>query len=330
MKKPVAGTSHVARKRFGQNFLVDRGIVDAIVGAVRPQAGDQVVEIGPGLGALTEPLLRRVDHLHVVEIDRDIVARLKQRFPAGQLTIHEGDALKFDFGSLLRYPGDCLHVVGNLPYNISTPLLFHLANFAERVVDMHFMLQKEVVERMVAMPGTTDYGRLSVMLQYRFVIDWLIDVPPESFDPAPKVDSAVVRLIPRPPAELDAKDEVSVRNWMKGQLAVAGAIPVRVGGALRTYGKVTTQWTYQYRLARENMRRVELERQLWPFIDKYFPEHFKQGGQSSFSTWLTDLDRQVEDELGRPTDDFGDVLLSLEVTVPARAICPCSAARSST
>lgn len=151
--------------------------------------------------------LRRVDHLHVVEIDRDIVTRLKQWFPAGQLTIHEGDALRFDFGSLLRYPGDCLHVVGNLPYNISTPLLFHLANFAERVVDMHFMLQKEVVERMVAIPGTTDYGRLSVMLQYRFVIDWLIDVPPESFDPAPKVDSAVVRLIPRPPAELDARDE---------------------------------------------------------------------------------------------------------------------------
>ena len=195
------------QKKFGQNFLIDRQVIAEIVNAVAPRRDANVVEIGPGLGALTEPLLRRVDHLHVVEIDRDIVARLKQRFPAGQLTIHEGDALKFDFGSLLRYPGDCLHVVGNLPYNISTPLLFHLANFAERVVDMHFMLQKEVVERMVAMPGTTDYGRLSVMLQYRFVIDWLIDVPPESFDPAPKVDSAVVRLIPRPPAELDARDE---------------------------------------------------------------------------------------------------------------------------
>lgn len=200
-------SQHIARKRFGQNFLIDRQVIAEIVNAVAPRRDANVVEIGPGLGALTEPLLRRVDHLHVVEIDRDIVARLKQRFPAGQLTIHEGDALKFDFGSLLRHPGDCLHVVGNLPYNISTPLLFHLANFAERVVDMHFMLQKEVVERMVAMPGTTDYGRLSVMLQYRFVIDWLIDVPPESFDPAPKVDSAVVRLIPRPPAELDARDE---------------------------------------------------------------------------------------------------------------------------
>lgn len=200
-------SQHIARKRFGQNFLIDRQVIAEIVNAVAPRRDANVVEIGPGLGALTEPLLRRVDHLHVVEIDRDIVARLKQRFPAGQLTIHEGDALRFDFGSLLRYPGDCLHVVGNLPYNISTPLLFHLANFAERVVDMHFMLQKEVVERMVAIPGTTDYGRLSVMLQYRFVIDWLIDVPPESFDPAPKVDSAVVRLIPRPPAELDARDE---------------------------------------------------------------------------------------------------------------------------
>ena len=200
-------SQHIARKRFGQNFLIDRQVIAEIVNAVAPRRDANVVEIGPGLGALTEPLLRRVDHLHVVEIDRDIVARLKQRFPAGQLTIHEGDALKFDFGSLLRHPGDCLHVVGNLPYNISTPLLFHLANFAERVVDMHFMLQKEVVERMVAIPGTTDYGRLSVMLQYRFVIDWLIDVPPESFDPAPKVDSAVVRLIPRPPAELDARNE---------------------------------------------------------------------------------------------------------------------------
>ena len=200
-------SQHIARKRFGQNFLIDRQVIAEIVNAVAPRRDANVVEIGPGLGALTEPLLRRVDHLHVVEIDRDIVARLKQRFPAGQLTIHEGDALKFDFGSLLRHPGDCLHVVGNLPYNISTPLLFHLANFAERVVDMHFMLQKEVVERMVAIPGTTDYGRLSVMLQYRFVIDWLIDVAPESFDPAPKVDSAVVRLIPRPPAELDARDE---------------------------------------------------------------------------------------------------------------------------
>ena len=196
---------HVARKRFGQNFLIDAQVIGGIVAAVAPQRDDLVVEIGPGLGALTEPLLQRFDHLHVVEIDRDIVARLRQRFPADRLSIHAGDALAFDFSSLAAARRK-LRVVGNLPYNISTPLLFHLAQFADRVYDMHFMLQKEVVERMVAEPGSADYGRLSVMLQYRFVMDWLLDVPPESFDPAPKVDSAVVRLIPRAPGELAARD----------------------------------------------------------------------------------------------------------------------------
>ncbi|MBW7901094.1 MAG: 16S rRNA (adenine(1518)-N(6)/adenine(1519)-N(6))-dimethyltransferase RsmA [Rhodocyclaceae bacterium] len=194
---------HVPRKRFGQNFLVDAQIVADIVGAVAPARGDRLVEIGPGLGALTEPLLERVDHLHVVEIDRDIVARLKKRHPPERLTIHEGDALAFDFASL----GDDLRIVGNLPYNISTPLLFHLAGYAERVRDMHFMLQKEVVERMVAEPGDGERGRLSVMLQYRFWLEWLIDVPPTAFDPPPKVDSAVVRMIPRDPADLAAVDE---------------------------------------------------------------------------------------------------------------------------
>lgn len=200
-------SEHVARKRFGQNFLIDAQVIADIVNAVAPGRTARVVEIGPGLGALTAPLLQRLDHLDVVEIDRDIVARLKKRFSAEKLRIHEGDALKFDFSCLLPQAEDRLHVVGNLPYNISTPLLFHLAAFAGQVVDMHFMLQKEVVERMVAEPGTTDYGRLSVMLQYRFVIDKLLDVPPECFDPAPKVDSAVVRLIPRPAAELNARDE---------------------------------------------------------------------------------------------------------------------------
>jgi 16S rRNA (adenine1518-N6/adenine1519-N6)-dimethyltransferase len=198
-------SKHIARKRFGQNFLIDAQVIGGIVAAVAPQRDDLVVEIGPGLGALTEPLLQRLDHLHVVEIDRDIVARLRQRFPADRLSIHAGDALAFDFGGLAA-AGRKLRVVGNLPYNISTPLLFHLAQFADRVYDMHFMLQKEVVERMVAEPGSADYGRLSVMLQYRFVMDWLLDVPPESFDPAPKVDSAVVRLIPRAPGELAARD----------------------------------------------------------------------------------------------------------------------------
>jgi 16S rRNA (adenine1518-N6/adenine1519-N6)-dimethyltransferase len=197
-------SKHIARKRFGQNFLIDQQVIADIVNAVAPRRDDCVVEIGPGLGALTDPLLKRLDLLHVVEIDRDIIARLKQRYSPAKLIIHEGDALAFDFGALAEGK---LHIVGNLPYNISTPLLFHLAGFAERVYDMHFMLQKEVVERMVAEPGTADYGRLSVMLQYRFVMDWLLDVPPESFDPAPKVDSAVVRLIPRPASELTVKNE---------------------------------------------------------------------------------------------------------------------------
>ena len=154
---------HVARKRFGQNFLVSPGVVAKIIEAIHPQAGDTIVEIGPGLGALTEPLLARLDHLHVVEIDRDLIARLCERFPPERLTIHEGDALQFDFAGL----GSGLRIVGNLPYNISTPLLFHLADGADRVRDMHFMLQREVVERMVAAPGGSEYGRLSVMLQYR-------------------------------------------------------------------------------------------------------------------------------------------------------------------
>ena len=200
-------SKHVARKRFGQNFLVDAQVIGEIVAAVAPQRDDLVVEIGPGLGALTGPLLARLDHLHVVEIDRDIVARLRQRYSPERLTIHEGDALAFDFGAVANSAGKKLSVVGNLPYNISTPLLFHLAQFADRTREMHFMLQKEVVERMVAEPGTADYGRLSVMLQYRFVMDWLLDVPPESFDPAPKVDSAVVRLIPRAQEDLTVRDE---------------------------------------------------------------------------------------------------------------------------
>ena len=200
-------SQHVARKRFGQNFLVDQQVIADIVNAVAPKRDDCVVEIGPGLGALTDPLLQRLDHLHVVEIDRDIIARLRPRYSPAKLTIHPGDALDFDFSSLVDGAGQRLHVVGNLPYNISTPLLFHLAGFADCIYDMHFMLQKEVVERMVAEPGSSDFGRLSVMLQYRFVMDWLLDVPPECFSPAPKVDSAVVRLIPRPAEELSARDE---------------------------------------------------------------------------------------------------------------------------
>ena len=191
--KTVAG--HTARKRFGQNFLVSPGIIHKIVDAIAPHPGDTVVEIGPGLGAITEPLLERIDHLQVVEIDRDLIARLQQRFVPGRLTVHEGDALKFDFGSL-KGSGP-LKIVGNLPYNISSPLLFHLVAFAPLVHDMHFMLQKEVVDRMVADPGTKDFGRLSVMLQYHYHMERLFVVPPGAFNPAPKVDSAIVRMIPR-------------------------------------------------------------------------------------------------------------------------------------
>jgi 16S rRNA (adenine1518-N6/adenine1519-N6)-dimethyltransferase len=224
---------HVARKRFGQNFLVDDGIISAIVSAINPQRGDTMVEIGPGLGAISEPLLARLDHLHVVEIDRDLIARLQQQHSRKRMTIHEADALAFDFAGI----GSDLRLVGNLPYNISTPLLFHLAEYAGSVRDMHFMLQREVVERMVAVPGDSEFSRISVMLQYRFHIEWLIDVPPESFDPPPKVQSAVVRLIPREVSELDAKDpgklamvvqaafsqrRKMLRNTLKGILDDAG------------------------------------------------------------------------------------------------------------
>lgn len=187
---------HVARKRFGQNFLVSDGVVRKIVDAVGAQPGDTVVEIGPGLGALTTHLLERCNHLDVVEIDRDLIARLRQRWPTERLSIHEGDALEFDFGKLKRERSR-LKIVGNLPYNISSPLLFHLVRHAAQVYDLHFMLQKEVVDRMVAEPGGGAYGRLSVMLQYHFFMERLFIVPPGAFNPRPKVDSAVVRLIPK-------------------------------------------------------------------------------------------------------------------------------------
>ncbi len=183
---------HVPRKRFGQHFLTDEAVIADIVAAIACRPADRVIEIGPGLGALTRPLVARLDHLHVVEIDRDIVARLKRTFPSERLTIHEGDALQFDFSAL----GPRLRVVGNLPYNISTPLLFHLARSAATIRDIHVMLQKEVVARMVAQPASADYGRLSVMLQYRFQLEKILDVPATAFRPVPKVESAVVCMMP--------------------------------------------------------------------------------------------------------------------------------------
>ena len=196
---------HKAKKKFGQNFLVDENIIADIIGAIRPEQDDNLVEIGPGLGALTRPLLKKLKHLHVVEIDRDIIARLENDYPQpdSKLIIHAGDALKFDLAAL----ASPLRIVGNLPYNISSPLLFHFAAYADRITDMHFMLQNEVVERMVANPSTPAYGRLSVMLQYRFYMEKLLDVPPESFRPAPKVDSAIVRMIPLPAESIVVKNE---------------------------------------------------------------------------------------------------------------------------
>jgi 16S rRNA (adenine1518-N6/adenine1519-N6)-dimethyltransferase len=202
---------HIPRKRFGQHFLTDQAMIADIVAAIRPRADDAMVEIGPGLGALTTPLAAVLRHLHVIEIDRDIIARLHRAYPPGQLSVHAGDVLEFDFSLLPR----ALRVVGNLPYNISTPLLFHLSRYAERIRDMHFMLQKEVVERMVAPPGGGDYGRLSVMLQYRFDMQLLLEVAPDAFSPPPQVDSAVVRMLPRPQARLTAASQAGLEQVVR-------------------------------------------------------------------------------------------------------------------
>jgi 16S rRNA (adenine1518-N6/adenine1519-N6)-dimethyltransferase len=188
---------HIARKRFGQNFLTDQLVLNNIIAAINPQPDQSMVEIGPGLAAMTRLLLAGLTTLHVVELDRDLVARLKKSFDLSKLIVHEGDALQFDFAALPVAAGKKLRIVGNLPYNISSPLLFHLAEFTDLVEDQHFMLQKEVVERMVAEPGSKAYGRLSVMLQWRYHMDLLFVVPPTAFDPPPRVESAIVRMIPK-------------------------------------------------------------------------------------------------------------------------------------
>ena len=207
--------AHIPRKRFGQHFLTDMGIVEAIVRAVAPKPGQRIVEIGPGLGALTQPLSERLGHLIVVELDRDLAARLRSR---SDLTVIESDVLKLDFAQIAHMqvlaPETAsgaastgkLRVVGNLPYNISTPILFHLFAYAALIADQHFMLQKEVVDRMVASPASSSYGRLSIMLQWRYAMENVLSVPPASFEPQPRVDSAVVRMIPRAdPVPVDAK-----------------------------------------------------------------------------------------------------------------------------
>ena len=191
---------HLPRKRFGQHFLSDSAIIDAIVQAIAPQPGEPMVEIGPGLAALTQPLVERLGHLTVVELDRDLAVRLRTH---PQLEVVESDVLKVDFTALAQRMGaHKIRVVGNLPYNISSPILFHLLDHVDVVQDQHFMLQKEVIDRMVAQPATADYGRLSVMLQWRYAMENVLFVPPECFDPPPRVDSAVVRMVPlaQPPA----------------------------------------------------------------------------------------------------------------------------------
>lgn len=194
---------HQARKRFGQNFLHDEGVIHQIVRAIDPQPTDKLIEIGPGMSALTQPLTQAVDQLTVIEIDRDLVAFLERKYRPEQLQIISADVLTVDFSQF----GSGLRIVGNLPYNISSPLLFHLMQYADQVLDQHFMLQKEVIDRMVAQPGDAAYGRLSVMLQSRYRMVKLFDVGPEAFDPAPKVTSAVVRMRPLKADRLQAKDE---------------------------------------------------------------------------------------------------------------------------
>ena len=195
---------HIARKRFGQHFLTDSAIIDGIVNAIDPQPGDPMVEIGPGLAALTQPLVERLGRLHVIELDRDLAIRLREH---PHLNVIESDVLRVDFSQLASTLNTTkLRVVGNLPYNISSPILFHLLTHVDVVQDQHFMLQKEVIDRMVATPASGDYGRLSVMLQWRYDMENVLFVPPESFDPPPRVDSAVVRMVPlQNPPQLDFK-----------------------------------------------------------------------------------------------------------------------------
>jgi 16S rRNA (adenine1518-N6/adenine1519-N6)-dimethyltransferase len=204
MSHPTQHGKHIARKRFGQHFLSDRGIIEAIVDAIDPQPGQAMVEIGPGLAALTQPLVERLGQLTVIELDRDLAVRLREH---AQLKVIESDVLKVDFAQVAQAQAvNKLRVVGNLPYNISTPILFHLLDFVEVIEDQHFMLQKEVIDRMVARPCTSDYGRLSVMLQWRYAMENVLFVPPGSFVPPPRVDSAVVRMVPHAhPAAVDVK-----------------------------------------------------------------------------------------------------------------------------
>lgn len=239
---------HTARKRFGQNFLHDQHVINRIISRFHPQKGEFIVEIGPGLGALTWPLLDQIDELHAIELDRDLVARFEaDPRSSGRLFLHQQDALTFDF-STLATPPDKLRIIGNLPYNISTPLLFHLLEFAPNIQDMMFMLQKEVVQRITAGPGGKNYGRLSVMLQAKCTIEKILDVSPGAFTPAPKVDSAVVQLTPHTSPVIDIPDSENfamivkasftqrrktLRNNLKGILNESEIIAASVDPSVR-------------------------------------------------------------------------------------------------
>jgi len=244
---------HLAKKRFGQNFLTDKAIINSLIEAISPQPDDLMVEIGPGLGALTQPLLTKLNHLHVVEIDRDIIQWMQNFYPTDKICIHNSDVLKFDFTQI----GQRIRIVGNLPYNISSPILFRLLENTKQIIDMHFMLQKEVVERMVALPSTPEYGRLSVMLQYRLKMEYLITVPPEAFEPAPKVESAFVRCIPHQALPYPAKDEAlfakvvlaafgqrrkTLRNTLKALLDDEGFSKLNIDSQLRAENLSVSQF----------------------------------------------------------------------------------------
>jgi 16S rRNA (adenine1518-N6/adenine1519-N6)-dimethyltransferase len=236
---------HRSRRRFGQHFLTDPGVIDAILRAVNATKDDVVVEIGPGQGAITAALAASAGHLHAVELDRNLAARLRRQYDdVENVTIHEADALAFDFGAL----GDRLRIVGNLPYNISTPLLFHLLKLRDRIVDMHFMLQKEVVDRMAAAPGSKAYGRLGIMLGCHLHIESLFDVDRSAFDPPPRVTSAVVRLDPLPPGTFNIEDDIllakvvtsafmkrrkTIRNSLKDIAEVSDLDAVGIDAGLR-------------------------------------------------------------------------------------------------
>lgn len=206
MPEPAGMSTHRPRKRFGQNFLHDPGVIRRIVSCIGPGATDAIVEIGPGQGALTRPLLAQLEHLDVIEIDRDLAAALRLAHPAAHLCIHQSDALKFDFTQLSGERGQPLRLAGNLPYNISTPLLFHVLAHAAVIRDMHFMLQKEVVQRMAAVPGGREYGRLSVMLAWHCRVEALFDIAPGAFNPPPRVTSSLVRLVPHTTAPFEVGD----------------------------------------------------------------------------------------------------------------------------